>query len=71
MHTKILSIIPVLPSADIANDVAWYSDKLGLKVYSEKKMFAMLYRDTLCIHLQWHADTASDPQLGGSVSGFM
>eukprot|EP01035_Chromulina_nebulosa_P067187 gene67187-92044_t len=44
--------MPVLPSADVARDVAWYKEKAG---------------ENICIHLQWHADTADDPLLGGSV----
>ena len=30
-------------------------------------MYAVLYRGNIIIHLQWHADTESDPLLGGSV----
>jgi len=30
-------------------------------------MYAVLRRDNLYIHLQWHADTSEDPLLGGSV----
>lgn len=30
-------------------------------------MYAVLYRDNLTIHLQWQADTESDPLLEGSV----
>jgi hypothetical protein len=30
-------------------------------------MYAVLYRENICLHLQWHADTPNDPLLGGSV----
>ena len=30
-------------------------------------MYAVLRRKNIFIHLQWHADTADDPLLGGSV----
>jgi hypothetical protein len=30
-------------------------------------MYAVLHREQLSIHLQWHADTPDDPLLGGSV----
>jgi len=30
-------------------------------------MYAVLKRDNLYIHLQWHANTKEDPLLGGSV----
>lgn len=62
-----LSIIPVLPSQDIARDIAWYKAKAGFELHFADKMYAVLYRDQLVIHLQWHADTPDDPLLGGSV----
>lgn len=67
MKTVIRSIIPVLPSADIARDTAWYNQKLGLETMHADNMYAVLYRENIVIHLQWHADTADDPLLGGSV----
>ena len=67
MNTELLNIIPVLPSADIARDIAWYKEKAGFETYFSDKMYAVLYRDDLWIHLQWHADTEDDPLLGGSV----
>ncbi len=67
METKLLSIIPVLPSADIVRDCQWYEEKTGFKTYFADNMYAVLYRENLCLHLQWHANTADDPLLGGSV----
>src|SRR6187402_1903642 len=68
METKdIIGIIPVLPSADIARDVSWYKEKIGFKEHFSDNMYAILYRDNIIIHLQWHADTIDDPLLGGSV----
>ena len=67
MKTELLSIIPVLPSADLDRDIAWYKEKLGLEIYFSDKMYAVLFRENICIHLQWHADTPNDPLLGGSV----
>lgn len=67
MTTELLQIIPVLPSADIARDVDWYREKTGFTAYFSDKMYAVLYRDKLELHLQWHADTPDDPLLGGSV----
>jgi hypothetical protein len=70
MESPFLNIIPVLPSADIARDIAWYKEKTGFEIYYADQMYAVLVRDHLTIHLQWHADTASDPLLGGSVIRF-
>jgi hypothetical protein len=65
--TSFVHIIPVLPSADIARDVAWYQEKLGMTAEYADEMYAVLYRDQFVLHLQWHADTPDDPLLGGSV----
>lgn len=67
METTFLNIIPVLPSADIARDIAWYKVKTGFEAYYSDNMYAVICREKLCIHLQWHADTQDDPLLGGSV----
>ncbi len=56
-----------MPSANIEKDVAWYLEKTGFKVHFLDKIYAVLYREDLCIHLQWHADTQNDALLGGSV----
>ena len=67
MSTELLTIIPVLPSSNINRDIGWYAEKVGFKEYFSDKRYAILYRDNLSIHLQWHADTNDDPLLGGSV----
>jgi hypothetical protein len=67
LKTTFLHIIPVLPSANIANDIAWHKEKTGFQEYFSDKMYAVLYRKNIAIHLQWHADSNEDPLLGGSV----
>jgi uncharacterized glyoxalase superfamily protein PhnB len=68
MSTKLVKTIPVLESADIARDVAWYKEKTGFEIsFSHEKMYAGLYREELEIHLQWHAGTKDDPMSGGAV----
>lgn len=67
METELISIIPVIPSSDIARDIIWYREKVGFETYFSDNMYAVIYRQNLCIHLQWHADTVDDPLLGGSV----
>jgi len=68
MSTELVKIIPVLESADIARDVAWYKEKTGFEVsFSHEKMYAGLYREHLEIHLQWHAGIEGDPLSGGAV----
>jgi hypothetical protein len=67
MESALLQIIPVLPSSNIERDVAWYKEKTGFQLGFNDNMYAVLYRENLCIHLQWHGDTKDDPLLGGSV----
>ena len=68
MRTELVKIIPVLESADIARDVAWYKEKTGFEVsFLHEKMYAGLYREDLEIHLQRHAGTKEDPMNGGAV----
>lgn len=65
--TETLFIIPVLPSLDIVRDIYWYRKQTGFEAIYQDKMYAVLKRDNLYIHLQWHADDLNDPLLGGSV----
>ena len=67
MDFKFLLISPVLPSSDIERDVAWHKEKTGFEPLFYDKMYAVLKRENLELHLQWHADTDDDPLLGGSV----
>lgn len=61
-------MVPVLPTADMDRDIRWYKDKVGFELESRDDMYAVLKRENLYIHLQWHADTKNDPLLGGSVA---
>lgn len=67
MQTRLLNITPVLPSADIARDLKWHEAHTGFQCVHSDGMYAVLRRDNLWVHLQWHAGTAADPLLGGSV----
>lgn len=60
-------IVPVLPTANVERDVQWYQEKTGFQPVYTDAMYAVLNRDNLYLHLQWHADTDDDPLLGGSV----
>ena len=66
-ETNLIGVIPVLPSSDIARDVEWYQLKTGFESIWQDKMYAVLHRGGLSIHLQWHAGTREDPLIGGSV----
>lgn len=64
---RFLGTCPVLPSQDIDRDVVWYKKHTGFKSVHRDAMYAVLKRDVIYLHLQWHADTKQDPLLGGSV----
>ena len=64
---EFIGIVPVIPSSDISRDITWYKEKAGFETYFSDNMYAVIYRDNICIHLQWHAGTAEDPFHGGSV----
>ncbi|REG85433.1 VOC family protein [Algoriphagus antarcticus] len=67
MKTDFICTIPVLPSQNIARDLDWYSRNFGfVKTFGNTK-YAGMRLEKIEIHLQWHADTADDPLLGGSV----
>ena len=66
-NTKFLQIEPVLPSQNIQRDIDWYEKHTGFFATQQDDMYAVLKRESLYIHLQWHADTDDDPLLGGSV----
>ena len=67
MKTTILKAVPVLPSANLERDVPWYQEKMGFTSVLGDNLYAVLCRENLELHLQWHADTEDDPLLGGSV----
>lgn len=67
MNTELVKLIPVMPSQDIARDTKWYELQCGFRTFFSDRMYAVLYREELVLHLQWHADTDDDPLLGGSV----
>lgn len=67
MKTKLLGVSPVMPSQDINRDVDWYGKQVGFTLLHKDSMYAVMRREHIYIHLQWHADTDDDPLLGGSV----
>lgn len=64
---KALCIIPVLPSADVSRDVAWYEAQTGFSYAFGDDGYAGLQREGLEFHLQFHHGNEEDPILGGSV----
>ena len=67
MKTKFIGIIPVVRSTDIDRDLKWYEAKTGFTRTFVADGYAGMSRENIHIHLQWHADTAEDPLLGGAL----
>lgn len=67
MSSEFVAVVPVLPSANIDRDLAWYQSNLGFEPAFADRMYAGVRRGGAWIHLQWHADTPSDPLNAGSV----
>lgn len=67
METELLGIIPVLPSENIDRDAEWYAKQVGFQLIYKDKMYAIIKRENIFVHLQWHANTKADPLHGGSV----
>ncbi len=67
MTSLVHAVVPFLPSADIQRDVAWYQKHVGFEPIRADANYAILKKEALVFHLQWHAGTEEDPLLGGSV----
>jgi uncharacterized glyoxalase superfamily protein PhnB len=74
--TSFIQTLPILDSADVQRDIAWYAEKTGFvdtynsSNYNPKEQpldYAVLSRAQLSFHLQWHAGTKEDPVHGGSI----
>ena len=55
---KLQSIEPVLQAKDVENSVEFYVEKLGFKLHGydnpKKPMYAVISRDGIVLHIQWH-----------------
>lgn len=74
MHTTFCHMNPVLPSTDVARDIAWHTEKLGFREFfsntdpkHNRVDYAVLGRQGLYLHLQfqWPDDMA---QMNGSAT---
>ncbi|MEO0734622.1 MAG: VOC family protein [Bacteroidota bacterium] len=65
MQTTFRTIIPVLSSGDLARDVAWYTEKTGFRNVTKQEGYAIMQREGVEFHLQWHHGTEDDPVLAG------
>lgn len=67
METKFIRIYPVLSSADVERDIAWWQEKAGFQKFFDdanengEPRYAAIGRQGIYLHLQWHAGNESDP----------
>ncbi|MEZ4959155.1 MAG: glyoxalase/bleomycin resistance/extradiol dioxygenase family protein [Saprospiraceae bacterium] len=68
METKFIRIYPVLSSADVARDIAWWQEKAGFQKFFDdlgegvgEPKYAGLGRQGIYLHLQWHGGNEDDP----------
>ncbi|WP_347924825.1 VOC family protein [Pontimicrobium sp. SW4] len=69
--TNIQTIIPVLSTADIERDIAWYKKHIGFNLTYQEEGYAVLNRENIWIHLQWHHDNDEDPVYGSVIKIFV
>lgn len=66
-ESPLLEVVPVLAGVDLDRDIKWYRDHSGFELVRNDVEYAILKRDKIFLHLQWHADTEGYPLPGGSV----
>jgi hypothetical protein len=59
--TKLQTICPVLSTSDLERDINWYKTRVGFNLTHQEEGYAVLNRDHIWIHLQWHHNNEEDP----------
>lgn len=70
-NLKLHTIVPVLSSSDIDRDIDWYNRYVNFKCIYKEEGYAVLNRDNIWIHLQFHYGTKEDPIFGSVVKIFV
>ncbi len=65
--SKLYTVCPVLSTSDLERDIAWYKKYIGFNLNYQEEGYAVLNRDSIWIHLQWHYGNEEDP-VHGSVA---
>ena len=56
-----------LKQADLARDIAWYEEKTGFRNVTNQEGYAIMRRENMEFHLQWHHDNDDDPVFPGVI----
>ena len=71
MKSNIYATVPVLSTNDLERDIKWYDQYLGFKLNYLEEGYAVLNRDHLWIHLQFHYGDNEDPIYGSVIKFFV
>ena len=65
------TIVPVLSTSDLERDIAWYKKHVGFDLNYQEEGYAVLNRDSIWLHLQWHHNNEDDPVYGSVTKVFV
>lgn len=65
--TTFRAVIPVLSSADLDRDIAWYAEKTGFRNVTDQEGYAIMQRENMEFHLQHHHGNEDDPVFPGTM----
>jgi len=69
--SKLFTICPVLSTSDLERDIKWYNENVGFNLHYQEEGYAVLNRDSIYIHLQWHHNNEVDPVQGSVIKIFV
>lgn len=69
--SKLHTICPVLSTSNLERDIAWYKQYVGFNLSYKEDGYAVLNRENIWIHLQWHHNNQEDPVYGSVIKIFV
>ena len=69
--SKLHTICPVLSTSNLDRDIAWFKKYVGFDLNYKEEGYAVLNREAIWIHLQWHHNDNEDPVYGSVIKIFV
>jgi len=69
--SKLHTICPVLSTSNLERDIKWFKKHVGFNLNYLEEGYAVLKRENVWIHLQWHHDNDEDPVYGSVIKIFV
>jgi len=69
--SNLYTVCPVLSTSDLERDIKWYEKYVGFSLNYMEEGYAVLKRENLWIHLQWHYGNEEDPVYGSVAKIFV